>query len=70
MAALAGAAGGAGAALAGVGLHLFGKGQSVAAILPVTWTDLAAVLPCPFVAALIAAVTARLTAQAVLKNAP
>jgi cell division transport system permease protein len=70
MAVLAGAAGGAGAALAGVGLHLFGKGQSVAAILPVTWTDLAAVLPCPFVAALIAAVTARLTAQAVLKNAP
>lgn len=70
MAAVAGAAGGGAAALAGAGLHLFGKGQSVAAILPVSWTDLIAALPCPFIAALIAAVTARLTAQAVLKNAP
>ncbi len=68
MAAIAGTAGGVGAALAGAGLHLFGRGQSVAAILPVAWTDLVVALPCPFVAALIAAVTARLTARAVLKN--
>jgi cell division transport system permease protein len=70
MAAFAGAAGGALAAAAAAGLHLFGAGQSVSAILPVNWTDLAAVLPCPFIAALIAAVTARLTAEAALKTAP
>ena len=70
MAALAGAAGGLAAALAGAGLHIFGRGQSVAAIVPVSWTDLIAVLPCPLVAAAIAAVTARLTARAVLMNAP
>jgi cell division transport system permease protein len=70
MAALAGAVGGAAAALAGAGLHMFGRGQSVAAIVPVAWTDLIAVLPCPLVAAVIAAITARLTARAVLMNAP
>ncbi|HZK98673.1 MAG TPA: ABC transporter permease [Caulobacteraceae bacterium] len=70
MAALAGSAGGAAAALAGAGLHQFGQGQTLAAILPITWTDLAAALPCPFVAALTAAVTAGMTARATLDRTP
>jgi len=36
----------------------------------VQWTDLAAPLPCPFIAALVAAVTARLTAEAALRRMP
>jgi cell division transport system permease protein len=70
MAAQAGLAGGLAAALAGAALHLFGEGQTVAAVLPIAWSDLIAPLPCPFLAALIAAVTARLTAESVLKETP
>jgi cell division transport system permease protein len=66
----AGIVGAAGAVLCGALLHRFGAGQSLAAILPVAWTDLAAPLPWPFLAALIAAVTARLTVQSVLEQTP
>jgi cell division transport system permease protein len=70
MAGLAGALGGIAAAAAGAALHLFGQGQNLAAVLPVAWTDLAAALPCPVIAALTAAVTAGMTARAVLDRAP
>jgi cell division transport system permease protein len=70
MAAHAGIAGGLLAAAAAAGLKLFGQGQTIAALLPVAWTDLVAPLPCPFIAALIAAVTARLTAEQALRRMP
>ena len=70
MAAFAGFWGGALAALAAAGLRLYAQGQTIAALLPVEWTDLIAPLPCPFIAALIAAVAARLTAQGVLRRMP
>lgn len=70
MAAFAGFWGGVAAALAGAALRLYAHGQTVAALLPVEWTDLAGPLPCPFIAALIAAVAARLTAQGVLSRMP
>jgi len=70
MAAFAGGAGGAAAALAGAGLHQFGQGQTLAAILPIAWKDLAAALPCPFIAALTAVLTAGFTARAVLDRRP
>jgi cell division transport system permease protein len=69
-AAQAGIVGGAAAALAAGAVHQFGAGQNLAAILPIAWTDLAAPLPWPFIAALIAAITARLTVERVLKHAP
>ncbi len=70
MAAFAGFWGGVLAALAAAGLRLYAHGQTIAALLPVEWTDLIAPLPCPFIAALIAAVAARLTAQGVLRRMP
>ena len=48
----------------------FGCGQTLSTILPIAWTDLVAPVPVPFLAALVAAVTARLTAQAVLRRTP
>ncbi len=68
MAAFAGFWGAVLAALAAAGIRLYAQDQTVAALLPVEWTDLIAPLPCPFIAALIAAVTARLTAEAALKR--
>ena len=70
MAAHAGIAGGLAAAAAAAALRLLGQGQTLTAMLPVQWTDLAAPLPCPFIAALVAAVTARLTAEAALRRMP
>jgi len=70
MAFFAGFWGGALAAAAGAALRLYAHGQTVAALLPVERTDLFAPLPCPFVAALIAAVTARLTAEGALRRMP
>jgi cell division transport system permease protein len=68
MAFFAGFWGGALAAVGAAALKLYDHGQTIAALLPVAWTDLFAPLPCPFVAALIAAVTARLTAEGALRR--
>ena len=70
MSALAGIIGGAAASLSGAALRIFGQGQTLAAILPIRWTDLLAPLPAPFLAAAVAAITARMTAQAVLRQVP
>ena len=70
MAAQAGIAGGLAAAGAAGALRLYGQGQTLTAMLPVQWADLITPLPCPFIAALIAAVTARLTAEAALRRMP
>jgi cell division transport system permease protein len=68
MAVLGGAIG-AGAALAvGVLLRLAGGPQGVSPALPVAWADLLAVLPCPLVAALVAAVSARMTAASLIRG--
>ncbi|MFZ3006279.1 MAG: ABC transporter permease [Phenylobacterium sp.] len=66
MAALAGLFGAAGAAIMGAILRLMGGGQGLTPVLPIVWTDLLAVLPCPVAAGLVAAVAARLTAQALI----
>ncbi len=70
MAFFAGFWGGALAVIAAAALKLWAGGQTVAALLPVAWSDLVAPLPCPILAALVAAVTARLTAEGVLRRMP
>ncbi|WP_421932892.1 cell division protein FtsX [Phenylobacterium sp.] len=66
MAAVAGLFGAGGAAIMGAILRLMGGGQGLTPVLPIAWTDLLAVLPCPVAAGLVAAVAARLTAQALI----
>lgn len=68
MAALGGAIGAAGAALIGAVLRLAGGPQGVTPALPVAWSDLAAVLPCPLAAAAVAALAARLTAARLIRD--
>ena len=59
------------AMLAAAGLKLATSGDDqLTALLPVAWRDLAAPLPFPLLGALVAAVTGRLTAMAVLKDRP
>ncbi|WP_340644018.1 ABC transporter permease [Phenylobacterium sp.] len=66
MAALAGLFGAGGAAIMGAILRLMGGGQGLTPVLPIAWTDLLAVLPCPVAVGLVAAVAARLTAQSLI----
>lgn len=64
-AALAWAAGMIGAGAAALVAALFkvaGGGAGVVPVLPLTWSDLLFVLPCPFVAAIVGSLAARLTA--------
>ena len=68
IAALAGAIGASGAAALGAGLRLAGGGDGLTPVLPVAWTDLLAVLPCPLAAALVAAAAARLTATSLIRE--
>ena len=67
VAALAGTLGASAAALVGAGLRLAGGGAGITPALPVAWLDLLAVLPCPLLAALVAAVAARLTARRLMQ---
>ncbi len=64
----AGLFGAAGAALIAALARLAGGGQGLTPVLPLAWLDLAAVLPAPILAALIAAVAARLSANRLLKD--
>lgn len=68
MAALAGLLGGAGAAIIAAGARAYGGGEGLTPALPLAWMDLLAVLPCPLIAALIAALAARATAMSLLKE--
>ncbi|MDO8408645.1 MAG: ABC transporter permease [Phenylobacterium sp.] len=68
MAASAGLIGAIAAAALGAGLRLAGGGQGLTPVLPVAWSDLLAVLPCPLAAALVAAVAARLTAANLIRE--
>jgi cell division transport system permease protein len=58
------------AVAAAAALKQSGVDQGLTALLPIAWTDLAAPAPFPLLGALIAAVTARLTAVAVLGKSP
>lgn len=65
-AALAGLFGATGAAIIGALARLAGGGQGLTPVLPVAWIDLLAVLPTPLLAALVAAVAARLAARGLI----
>lgn len=68
IAAVAGAAGAAAAAALGGVLRLVGGGQGITPALPIAWIDLLAVLPCPLLAALVAALAARVTARGLIQK--
>ena len=62
LAAIAGALGGAAAALVAAMARLMGGSDGLTPVLPIAWSDLLATLPSPLVAAAVAAVAARITA--------
>lgn len=68
VAAVAGLIGAGGAVLAGAILRLLGGSRGLTPALPIAWTDLLAVLPCPLLAAAVAALAARLTAQGLIRE--
>jgi cell division transport system permease protein len=68
VAALGGAMGAAAAAAFGGALRFAGGGEGLTPALPIAYVDLLAVLPCPALAALAAAVAARMTATALIRD--
>ncbi|MFN9850121.1 MAG: cell division protein FtsX [Alphaproteobacteria bacterium] len=68
IAAVAGAIGAASAGVLGGVLRMMGGGEGLTPALPIAWIDLLAVLPCPVLAALFAAIAARLTARRLIKD--
>ncbi|CAN7616589.1 ABC transporter permease [Phenylobacterium sp. LjRoot225] len=68
VAAVAGLIGAGGAILSGGILRLLGGSQGLTPALPIAWADLLAVLPCPLLAAAVAAIAARLTAGALIRE--
>ncbi|HLZ77505.1 cell division protein FtsX [Phenylobacterium sp.] len=68
IAGLAGLIGAGAAAALGAGLRIAGGGEGLTPALPLAWSDLAAVLPCPLLAALVAAVAAQVTAMALIRD--
>lgn len=67
VAAIAGALGAIAAAIVGAGLRSAGGGGGITPALPIAWLDLLAVLPCPLLAAMVAAIAARLTARRLMR---
>jgi cell division transport system permease protein len=68
MAFTAGTIAAAAAALVGAALRLIGGGQGLTPVLPLAWSDLLVVLPCPPLAALIGALAARAAALRLLRD--
>jgi cell division transport system permease protein len=68
IAATAGVIGAAAAAGLGALLRMAGGGEGLTPVLPLAWGDLFAVLPCPLVAAGVAALSARFTARALIRD--
>ena len=68
IAALSGALGAISAGLLGAILRMIGGGEGITPALPIAWIDLLAVLPCPVLAALVAALAARITARRLIKG--
>ena len=56
------------AALTAAGLRLAGGTQGLTPALPIAWSDLAVVVFCPLLAAAVAAIAARLTATALIRE--
>lgn len=68
VAGLAGLAGAGAAALLAAALRLAGGGEGLTPALPFAWSDLTFLLPCPLVAATVAAATVRFTALRLLEE--
>jgi cell division transport system permease protein len=68
LAGLAGLIGAAGAGLVGAILRLIGGGEGLTPALPIAWSDLLAVLPCPLLAAVVAAGAAQVTAIRLIRD--
>jgi cell division transport system permease protein len=68
VAAVAGLIGAGGAMFSGAILRLAGGAQGLTPALPIAWPDLLAVLPCPLLAAGVAALAARFTAQGLIRE--
>ena len=68
MAALAGLFGAGGAAMIGAAARALGGGEGLTPVLPLAWSDLLVLPACPLIAALVAALAARVTAMSLLKE--
>ena len=68
VAGMAGLMGAGAAALVGALLRIFGGGGGLTPALPFAWSDIAAVIPCPLIAAGVAALAARLTALRLIRG--
>lgn len=68
IAALSGALGALAAGLLGAILRMIGGGEGITPALPIAWIDLLAILPCPVLAALVAALAARITARRLIQG--
>ena len=68
VAGLAGLLGAGAAAALGVGLRIAGGGEGLTPALPIAWSDLLAVIPCPLLAALVAAGAAQYTAMKLIRD--
>jgi len=68
VAGVAGAMGAAAAAVLAGGLRLAGGGGGLTPALPLAWSDLLAVIPCPLIAAVVAATAAQLTAMKLIRD--
>jgi cell division transport system permease protein len=68
LAGVAGLIGAAGAGLVGAILRLMGGGEGLTPALPLAWTDLLAVIPCPLLAAVVAATAAQFTAIRLIRD--
>jgi cell division transport system permease protein len=56
------------AAMIGAAVRALGGGEGLTPVLPLAWADLLVLLPCPLVAAVVAALAARVTAMGLLKG--
>jgi cell division transport system permease protein len=70
MAFVAGVGGALLAATLGAAARLAGGGAGLTPVLPVGWTDLLALVPCPILAAIVASLAARSAAMRLLKETP
>ncbi len=68
LAGFAGALGALAAALLGGALRLAGGGEGLTPALPLSWSDLLAVVPCPLIAAIVAAAAAQITAMNLIQD--
>jgi len=68
VAGLAGLIGAFGAGLVGAVLRLIGGGEGLTPALPLAWSDLLAVIPCPLLAAAVAAGAAQVTAIRLIRD--